>query len=63
MKKSLSTIMKECFQEYLTGINKPFKKSMKLSELMDITMKSNSSSPHRAVGMITQVAIKKYEEQ
>ena len=63
MKKSLSTIMRECFQEYLTGINKPFKKSMKISELIEITMKNNSSAPDRAVGMVTQVSIKKYEAQ
>lgn len=61
--KSLNTIIKKRFIEYLNGINVKCNNSMKLGELIELTKKCNDSNPRIAIGTITELAIKEYEEQ
>ena len=62
--KPLDLIMKEVFQEYLRGINIFITLyDAKLSEMIEVVKQNNSSNPHRAVGLLTQNTVKKFEEQ
>jgi len=60
--KDLERIMMEEFEDYLKQINVKVEGTIGLTGLVDLVMKNNSSSPHRAVGLLTQSAVKKHEK-
>ncbi|HBY19528.1 MAG TPA: hypothetical protein DEG71_00670 [Clostridiales bacterium] len=62
--KPLDLVMKEVFIEYLHEIDIFITMhDAKLSEMIETVKKCNSSAPYRAVGLLTQTAVKKFEEQ
>jgi len=61
--RTLDVIMKEVFREYLESINIPVRSNMKLSEMTELIRNNNSSNSYRPVGMMTKIAIEKFESQ
>lgn len=60
---SLTTLLEKEFTSYLDDIGVPYRKTYKLSKLIDIIKQHNESYPERAIGVLTLKAIKTYEEQ
>lgn len=63
MGKNLKTILRIEYQNYLDSINVKYEKTLKLSELIELIKRHNGSSPSRAVGIVTEIAIENYENQ
>lgn len=61
--KTLNTIMKEKFHEYLNQIGTQTRKSMKLTELIHLCKINNSSAPASVVSKLTEIAAQEYEKQ
>lgn len=61
MSQNLKTVLKIEYQNYLNSINVKYEKSLKISELIELIKKHNGSSPSRAVGILTEIAILNYE--